>query len=334
MPVSLHLHRAGATTVRSASDALKCPRFETQSDICSHKRGMSPALRLVRFIRRIAAISVAAASLAHAQSQPSPQAGQPNRVLIDYVTPQNPDLRGLYDALKAHGALEKIQKILSPLRLPEPLVVKTTECAKVNASYRREGRVPTVVICYELLQQVLDSLPKDTTPEGVTADDAKVGQVLYLTLHEVGHAVFDIFDVPVFGQEEDAADSFATYILLQFAEARRLVGGAAWAWSAYMRNYKMNPTIRLRLTAFADNHGLPQERFYNLACLAFGSNPVKFAVLAEKDYLPPGRSLRCAYEYARLARAFKKEIGPHIDYELAKSVTEARWLQEPETKAK
>ena len=70
--------------------------------------------------------------------------------------------------------------------------------------------------------------------EGVTADDAKVGQVLFLTLHEVGHAVFDIFNVPIFGSEEDAADNFATYIMLQFAEARRLIRGAAWAWSSYL----------------------------------------------------------------------------------------------------
>jgi hypothetical protein len=286
--------------------------------------------KLIRLIQTVAAIGAIAVNLAHAQSQPSAtQTDQPNRVIIDYVRPHNADLQDLYAALKVQGALEKIQKILSPIRLPLHLAVKTMECGKVNAWYRREGQVPTVVICYELLKQVLDSLPKDTTPEGITADDAKVGQVLYLTLHEVGHAAFDIFDVPIFGQEEDAADSFATYVLLQFAEAPRFVRGAAWAWSAYMRDYKMNPVVRLRLTAFADNHGLPQERFYNLACLAFGSNPVKFAALAEKDYLPPGRSLRCAHEYGRLARAFKKEISPHIDYELAKSVVEAHWLPEP-----
>jgi hypothetical protein len=283
--------------------------------------------KMPRLWLSIATIGTIAGGLAHAQSQPAaPQGDQPNRVVIEYVKPQNADLQKLYEALKSNGALEKIQKILSPLRLPEQLAVKAMECRQVNAWYRREGRVPTVVICYELLQRVLDSLPQDTALEGVTADDAKIGQVLYLTLHEVGHAVFDIFNVPIFGQEEDAADNFATYILLQFVEARRLIRGAAWAWSVYMRDYRKNPVVRLRLTAFADNHGLPQERFYNLACLAFGANPAQFAAFAEQDYLPPVRSLRCAYEYRRLTIAFKKEISPHIDYELAKSVVEARWL--------
>ena len=30
--------------------------------------------------------------------------------------------------------------------------------------------------------------------------------------------------------------------------------------------------MQTRLAAFASDHGLPQERFYNLLCLAFGAN--------------------------------------------------------------
>jgi len=283
---------------------------------------------MIRFIKIIAAVGLIVASFARAQSQPSvTQSDQPNRIVIEYVRPQNAELQDFYEALKAYGALEKIQKILSPMRLPEPLTVKTMECGKVDAWYRREDFVPTVTMCYELLKHVLDTLPKDAALEGA-ADDAKVGQVLWFTLHEAGHAAFDIFDVPIFGQEEDAADNFATYVMLQFAEARRLIRGAAWAWSEYMRDYKRNPVVRVRLAAFADNHGQPQERFYNLACLAFGSNPEQFADF--ESYLPPIRAPRCAYEYRTLAIAFNREIGrPHIDYELAKGVKEANWLPGP-----
>jgi len=286
--------------------------------------------KIIRSIGIVAAFGVIAASFTPAQSQSSVTPGdQPNRVVIEYVGPQNADLQGLYEALKTHGVLEKIQKILSPLRLPEPLKVRTMECGKVNAWYRREDFVPTVSICYELLKHILDSLPNDTTPEGITAEDAKLGQVMWHTLHETGHAAFEIFDVPIFGKEEDAADNFATYVMLQFKEAPRLIKGAAWAWSEYMRDYKRNPVVRVRLAGFADNHGQPQERFYNLACLAFGSNPQQFADFAQGGYLPEFRVERCSYEYRMMATAFKKEIAPHIDYELAKAVTEANWLPGP-----
>ena len=110
---------------------------------------------------------------------------------------------------------------------------------------------------------------------------------------EVRHATFDIFDVAIFGDEEYVADNFATYIMLQFAEARRLIIRAAWAWNEYMQDYKRNPVVRVRLAGFADSHGLPQERFYNLVCLAYGFNSEQFADL--KRYLPatPARKL-CA----------------------------------------
>jgi len=278
----------------------------------------------------IAALALLLPNPAIAQSQTAaPQAEQPNRIAIEYVAPKDPALQDLYEVLKIRGALERIQKILSPLRLPEEMTVKTAECGKIDAWYRRENSRPSVTICYEILQHVLESLPKETTAAGVTPDDAKIGQVLWLTLHEIGHATFDIFKVPIFGNEEDAADNFATYVMLQFAEARRLIGGAAWAWSEYVKDYKRNPAVQVRLASFAGDHGLPQERFYNLLCIAFGSNPVRFADLAAEGYLPATRAPHCEYEYRALASAFQKEISPHIYYELAKKIIEANWLPGP-----
>lgn len=290
--------------------------------------------KMIRFVEIIAAIGVVSASFVFAQSQPSvTQGDQPNRVAIEYIAPKDTGLQDLYEILKIRGALERIQKILSPLRLPEELTVKTAECGKIDAFYRRDNSKPTVTICYELLKSLLDSLPKEMTAAGITPDDAKIGQVLWVTLHEVGHATFDIFKVPIFGHEEDAADNFATYVMLQFAEARKLMGGAAWAWSAYMHDYKRNPVVQIRLASFAGDHGLPQERFYNLLCLAFGANPVRFADFAQEGYLPPTRAPNCQHEYMVMADAFHKEITPHIDWELAKGVTEANWLPGPVLRA-
>jgi hypothetical protein len=277
----------------------------------------------------IAAVALIFSNLAFAQLQTATtQVEQPNRIVIEYVAPKNSDLQDLYEVVKIRGALERIQKILSPLRLPEELAVRMMECGKVNAWYLRENSKPTVTICYELLKQVLGSLPKETTA-ALTPDDAKIGQVLWITLHEVGHATFDIFGVPIFGNGEVAADNFATYVMLQFAEARHLIVGAAWAWSAYMQDYKRNPVVQVRLAGFAENHGLPQERFYNLLCIAFGANPVRFADFVQEGYLPPTRASNCGLEYKTLEDAFHKEISPHIDYELAKGIIEANWLPGP-----
>jgi len=261
------------------------------------------------------------------------EAARTNRVTVEYVAPTSSDLQDLYEVLKIRRALERIQKILSPLRLPEELAVKTMECGKINSWYRRENSKPTVTICYEILKHVLESLPKETTATGITPDDAKIGQTLWITLHEVGHATFDIFGVPIFGNEEVAADNFATYVMLQFAEARRLIVGAAWSWNAYVQDYKRNPVVQVRMAGFASDHGLPQERFYNVLCMAFGANPVLFADFVQQGYLPSTRASNCDHEYTKFASAFHKEISPHIDYELAKGIIEANWLPGPVLRA-
>jgi Putative metallopeptidase len=173
-----------------------------------------------------------------AQSQPSSTAlEQASRVSIMYVPPENSAFQEVYDLLRQRSALERIQEILSPLRSPEELTIKTTECREVNSWYRRENYKPTVTICYEFLKRILESLPNEVNPDGVTPADAAVGQFFWVTLHEVGHATFDILGVPIFGHEEDAADNFATYVMLQFGEgqAHRLIAGAAWGVEGLFR---------------------------------------------------------------------------------------------------
>src|SRR5262249_52612281 len=230
-------------------------------------------------------------NLSAAQSrQPAPQAGQSGQISVEYVPTNNSSFQDVYALLRQHNALEKINEILSPFLFPEQLTIEATECGAVNSYYQRKNFKPTVTICYEFLKRMVELLPTETTPAGLTPTDAAVGQFFWVTFHEVGHAAFDMFNVPIFGHEEDAADNFATFIMLQFGkgQARRLIGGAAWAWRAYLGDYQKNPVVQTRLAAFATDHGLPQERFYNLICLAFGANSQVFADFA--SFLPPARS--------------------------------------------
>lgn len=289
--------------------------------------------KAINSIGAILGVAFMLPNLAPAQSQTTAtQIGQPNRVSVAYVPTDDLVLKEVYDLRRDRRALERVQEMLSPFHLPEELTIKTAECGAVNSRYRRENSKPTVTICYEYLRHILESLPNEITPAGITPADAAAGQFFWVTFHEAGHAIFDIFDVPIFGHPEDAADNFATYILLQFGrgQARRLIGGAAWAWRAYLGDYKRNPVVRKRIAAFADNHGQPEERFYNLLCLAFGADPVQFADV--DSYLPPTRLSTCEFEYRTLVNAFHKEISPHIDQEMARRVLDTNWLPDPKLK--
>jgi hypothetical protein len=243
-----------------------------------------------------------------------------DRIQISYVAPKNPAHEPVYRLLKERQLLEKFQKFLSPLRLPKALQLKLQGCDGVsNAWYEDDA----ITICYEYIDDILKSAPKETTPAGVTRSDAIVGPTLEVVLHEVGHAVFDYLGVPVLGREEDAADQFAAYLLLQFAkaDARRLIVGVAFAYSvdAARPITKKNP--------FADEHGFPQQRFYNLLCMAYGADEKLFADLVEKGHLPKERAEGCAGEYEQVDGAMTKLIRPYIDQARAKQVRAARWLQ-------
>ncbi len=248
-------------------------------------------------------------------------------IAIEYVPPTNPALQEVYGLLKERHSLEKIQEAFSPFRFPENVRVATIECGQSNAWYQRKNHVPTVTLCYEYLQEIWENLPKDVTEGGTTAIDALAGQFFFAVAHEFGHLLFDVYQVPVFGREEDAADNFATFIMLQFRDGgRRLISGAAYSYNKFVKDYKAKPKATLPLGAFSSNHGQPEERFFNLLCVAYGSNDKLFADVVEKGWLPKSRAKDCRYEFEVLQFAFQNQIQPHIDRDRARKVLERDWL--------
>jgi Putative metallopeptidase len=268
---------------------------------------------------------------------------QLGRVHILYEPPKNPEHQELYERLKENQVLEIIQLILSPLRLPKPgLLIKTMGCdGLINAWYNDDNPGdpgPTVHMCYELLENII-KLSRDNVRPNVTRHDAIVGQFMFWTLHETGHAAFDMFRVPLFGQAEDAADLFAAYVMLQFGkdQARRWIEGAAYTSDEFMADVPWDKN-------YASVHGLPQQRFYNLICLAYGADPVAFAGVTENEtnmmeqkgvlpkaqqgVLPTKRAENCEYEFQTFDYAWKTQILPHIDQELARKVLDTAWFPE------
>jgi hypothetical protein len=263
-----------------------------------------------------------------AQNGPGTTAGG-GLIHIDYEAPQNPAHQEVLDAMKQRGALETIKNLLSPLRLPVGLHIKTVGCDGVsNAWYERDSGIPTVRICYEYLQEIWDGLPKQTTPTGVTPHEALIGQFLFAALHESGHAVYDIFDVPIFGHQEDAADNFAAYKMLHmFADQpHRLIQGAAYSYRGVIEAHKSNPQVTLPLKVFSSVHGTLEQRYYNLICMAYGYDAKEFAAVVDEHLLPESRADDCPYEYHDMAYAFHTMIAPHMDMELTKKVLHTRWF--------
>src|SRR6185295_9743128 len=107
------------------------------------------------------------------------------------------------------------------------------------------------------------------------------GPFLFIVLHETAHAVFAVLAVPVLGREEDAADQVAAYAATRLGGdfAERMLRAAAFM-------YDTDSARKPGEDDFADVHGLDRQRFYNVLCLAWGSDPKRYAFAKELGSSP------------------------------------------------
>ena len=257
-----------------------------------------------------------------AQTIPMPDNKQ---IDITYVEPTNINYRSIYDQLRKRRVLEQLKQFLAPLRLPENerLLIKVTDveaCVGLpNAWF--DPRKRAISICYQFIDWYRRLAPRGTTEAGVKPADGVVGPFLHVLLHELGHALFHIYKVPIFGREEDAADQMAAFLLTQFGEevARRSLLGAA-------HFYEVSGRIPEK-TLFADTHGTDWQRYYNMLCIAYGGHPGTFQHLVDRGLLPKTRANGCTREHRQIAHAFETHISPHLDKELWKRVGTMEWLK-------
>lgn len=268
---------------------------------------------------RIAAASLLAATLAAppAFAAAAAPAGRTGLVKVAYDEPKDPAHRHLYERLRDRKFLEPFAEVLGNLRLPRPLTLKFAGCdGESNAWY--EASDTTVTFCYEFVAD-FEKTAAGAAKYGIPEEDAVFGTSAYILLHECGHALFNLLDVPIFGREEDAADHVAAWILLRAGKsaARRALGGAAWM-------YKHDASARtLDESDYSDVHGLDAQRLYNVLCMAYGSDPASYEGMVEKGYLPKDRAEGCHDEYEQVTFAVKKLIAKAVDAKAAKR-TEAK----------
>lgn len=252
-----------------------------------------------------------------AQAAPAAPKAKPGQIQYEYVPPKNAEHQPIHDQMKQGRALEHLQELLSPIRLPYPLTIKVEGCDGVaSAFYNNE----VITVCYETLADILKTAPAQDVPGGFSRADAVLGPVLAIFLHETGHAVFNMLEIPVLGREEDAADQFAAYIMLRLSkdEARRLILGTAYNHTIQMPGQQVTISTQM----FSSEHSTPAQRAFNILCMAYGADEKLFADIVDKS-LPKSRAEICAKEYGDVNFAMTKLIAPHIDKQLARKFHEA-----------
>jgi Putative metallopeptidase len=135
------------------------------------------------------------------------------------------------------------------------------------------------------------------------------GNMLFVLLHEMAHATITQMGLPVLGRMEDAADTFATLRLIRAGSdfSNRVLTEAAKGWFlADRRDQKTGNKVQ-----FYDEHGLNQQRAYQIVCLMVGSDDEKFKDLAKETKMPESRQDTCAGDFSNAAYSWDLLLKPY-----------------------
>ena len=207
-------------------------------------------------------------------------------------------------------------------RLPYDVEVVAQECDEINAWYDWEKK--QLVMCYEFIDDVFEGYyyfygEDEDFDEQVWADYGyNVGD--YVFWHEVGHAFIDIYELPITGLEEDVADQFAALMLSYTYDSETgsytlgqtmLYDVGTWYYNENLYWSEIYPaeTGEEYVPLYWDVHSLDIQRFYNITCYAYGSDPEYNQHLVNTEDLPEDRAIDCEYEYFMIEYGWEYLLG-------------------------
>jgi putative metallopeptidase DUF4344 len=160
-------------------------------------------------------------------------------------------------------------------------------------------------LIYQTLQQ---SNPDWSQHKLGFATGAVIGFILE---HEFTHALINIYNLPVLGKEEDAADTLATLLLLKSPQGEKLALGAAEFWADF--SGRQDPPA---IADYADAHSLDLQRAYTIVCDIAGSNQQRYDEVNQAGILPKGDIQSCPAQYQQDVKSFTQVLQPHVKGEL------------------
>jgi hypothetical protein len=223
-----------------------------------------------------------------------------------YSEIQNPKYVELNEQMKQQKVLEKIADSFNQeLSLPYDVSITFRDCGQPNAFYTSQNK--TITMCYEFMELFYDIFTK----KGNSDADSKqmmLGATDFFILHELGHCLIDVYDLPATGREEDSVDQLSTYILVR--DKKESDYASVMSGIVVFKALGENDEASARV--FADEHSLSSQRFYNLACWMYGSDPQLFSFMVQQGILPEARAARCPEEYEKMSRAWERLVDPWI----------------------
>jgi len=266
---------------------------------------------------------------------------EPVNFAYRYLDTADPALAATADRVRAQDLLRKLPEVKwldGLLLLPAPITYVATACGEPAALYLPDKR--EVLLCYEMLHVLYEQGEHLAETGGAGFDFANLSperiaeryvlaNVRFIISHETGHALIDLLDLPVTGRQEDAVDQFATSLMQYIGRDDESPQRVAENLRMTGLSFLSNAQDEFSLEAYADSHSLDLQRYFNLQCLLYGSDPERFADIVERGDLPESRARTCPAEAHRAGSAWMRLLRPHLapEYQMTEAEAET-WLRE------
>lgn len=231
---------------------------------------------------------------------------------------------------------EILDELADQIALPVDIPITFTDCGGPNAFWSPNDQA--ITFCYELVALYNETYQHIEGQEGdlfrwADQDAVLTGTTLFVLLHELGHGLTALYDLPITGREEDAVDQFAALTLIGADEPgdsfEERPSRIALLGAYFFKQLSRAPESFTR-DIFSNEHSLGQQRYFDVMCLVLGSdidvyapiltpgmvmvfdtvdkNPDDFDQDKVMDWLektdalnilPAARALRCPQEFAR-----------------------------------
>lgn len=200
--------------------------------------------------------------------------------------------------------------------LPRDIEIQLMECNVANAFYDWNSK--QIIICYEFIDSVhtdfLLSKQSEITSGVVTENDIIImtqDVMDFIFYHELGHALIDVYGLPITGLEENAVDQFATIFMLATENEENYEGAVGQEILYNVGTWFLIQNQLYEQSYYWDAHNLDIQRFYNISCYAYGQHPEYNQDLITDGYLPEERAQNCEYEYKLMANSWNTLISKY-----------------------
>ena len=207
--------------------------------------------------------------------------------------PQNPALMRIHDDLRARAQLwGDFERGLAKVKSPKPYAgLYFEECGRANAFF--DLKTKKIVVCYEMAH--------DAARKAGAGGQGAAGYILFVILHEYGHALIHAAKTPPLGREEDAADQIAAILLKKMGSMQPVVHDMMQtSWAPKANENKISPSD------MADEHSLTPQRRANVIC--WGGDYAMIDAAVRARILNPHRANKCAAESEQAEAAVKALI--------------------------